>query len=410
MDIVTEFLSKNFFPGFNISNIVFTDNEKEILITLEPSSPPSCPCCHSKNVVVHEYRKRYIRDANLLGFHVTLEIIYRVIRCNYCDTKYATEDIPFLADGFRVTKRAENTVIEELELAGSISDTANRIGLSWDTCKNIHKRYLQRTISFSIGNSKHLAIDEFSIQKGHKYATVVVDIDTKRVIWVGKGKSITEVNRFFELCGTEGCKQIRAVAMDQNAGFANCVNRYCPNAKVVYDLFHMVYNYGRLVISAIRIRLSTEYLNNGDEEGYNLLKRSRFLLLTRNSKLSEDRKVKLDNILEYYHDLYSANELKELLPEVFNAESKEEAEKLWDEWVDLALKSKVEEIMKFAASQNKNYRDGITNAGIYHIRTSVLEGINNKIKVLKRVAYGFRDLNYFFLRIRSAFKGSYYPA
>ncbi len=157
----------------------------------------------------------------------------------------------------------------------------------------------------------------------------------------------------------------------------------------------MVYNYGRLVVSAIRIRLSNEYLNNGDQKGYNLLKRSRFLLLTRNSRLSEDRKSKLDNILDYYHDLYSANELKELLPEVFQAHSKEDAEKLWQEWVDLALSSKVEEIIKFASSQDKNYRDGITNSGIYHIRTSILEGINNKIKVLKRVAYGYRDLDYF---------------
>ncbi|MBQ9221963.1 transposase, partial [Succinivibrio sp.] len=82
---------------------------------------------------------------------------------------------------------------------------------------------------------------------------------------------------------------------------------------------------------------------------------------------------------------------------------------LWTEWVRLALSSGVEEIMKFAKSQNVHYRDGITNAGIYHIRTSVLEGINNKIKVLKRVAYGYRDLDYFFLRIRSAFRGKFTP-
>ncbi len=406
MDMVSEFLSKNFFPGFKITKISFTGVEKEMLITLEPDSLPSCPCCHSNNVVVHEYRVRQVRDDKILGCCVTLEIVYRVIRCNYCSAGYVTENIPFLANGFRVTKRVEHTVIQELELASSISDTANRIGISWDTCKNIHKRYLQRTVYFSLDNARYLAIDEFSIQRGHKYATVVVDLETKRVIWVGKGKSITEVNRFFELCGTEGCKQIKAVAMDQNAGFANCVNRFCPNARVVYDLFHMVYNYGRLVVSAIRIRLSNEYLNKGDEKGYNLLKRSRFLLLTRNSKLSEDRKSKLDNILDYYHDLYSANELKELLPEVFQAHSKEDAEKLWQEWVNLALSSKVEEIIKFATSQDKNYRDGITNSGVYHIRTSVLEGINNKIKVLKRVAYGYRDLNYFFLRIRNSFRGT----
>ncbi|MCR5536744.1 MAG: ISL3 family transposase [Succinivibrio sp.] len=404
--MIAEFFTKNFFPGYKITNIFLTESKKEICISLEPLDSPSCPHCHSNDVVVHEYRKKQVRDDKMLGYFVVLEITYRVIRCNHCQKKFLTENIPFVTEGFRVTRRAENTVIEELEQAGSISDTANRIGLGWDTCKSIHKRYLQRTIYFSLGDASILAIDEFSIQKGHKYATVVVDLETKRVIWVGKGKSISEVNKFFKLCGTEGCKQIKAVAMDQNAGFASCVNKFCPNAKVVYDLFHMVYNFGRLVISAIRIRLANAHLDNGNEDGYSLLKRSRFLLLTRNANLTDERKIKLDNILSFFHDLYAANELKELLPEVFKASSKQESETLWDEWVNLAMKSNVEEIMKFAHSQNKNYRDGITNSGIYPIRTSVLEGINNKIKVLKRLAYGFRDLDYFFLRIRSAFKGT----
>ncbi len=135
------------------------------------------------------------------------------------------------------------------------------------------------------------------------------------------------------------------------------------------------------------------------------LKGSRFLLLKRNANLSDEEKTRLNDILTYYKDLYYANELKELLPAIFRAVSKEEAEILWDEWKALALESEVEEIVRFAKNQDKYYRDGITNAGIYHIGTSVLEGINNKIKVLKRVSFGYRDLEYFFLRIRGAFRG-----
>ncbi len=115
-------------------------------------------------------------------------------------------------------------------------------------------------------------------------------------------------------------------------------------------------------------------------------------------------KLLLDDILKFYTDLNKANELKELLPEIFQSTSKEEAEKLWSAWYKLASESNVEEITKFAETQNENYKDGITNAGIYHIGTSVLEGINNKIKVIKRVAFGFRDFDYFFLRIMDAFR------
>ena len=341
MSDISEILLNSFFPGYKITNFSKDDASKHLEISLEPIEPPVCPHCNSHNVVVHQYRKRKVIDEKLLGYFVTLVISYRTVTCNYC-CQNGTEDIPFVAQRHRVTKRAQQAVIDDLERAGSIKDTAERTG---------------------------------------------------------------KVNCFFEKVGTEGCKQIKAVAMDQNAGFANCVARYCPNAKVVYDLFHMVYNFGRLVISAIRIDLANDHKQKDDEVGYELIKRSRYLLLSRNSKLSDKQKVRLDDILNHYKDLYAANELKELLPEVFYANSKEDSERLWDEWVDIALHSEVEEIIRFASNQNKNYRDGITNSGIYNIRTSVLEGINNKIKVLKRLAYGFRDLDYFFLRIRNAFRG-----
>ena len=116
-------------------------------------------------------------------------------------------------------------------------------------------------------------------------------------------------------------------------------------------------------------------------------------------------KLLLDDILKFYTDLNKANELKEVLPEIFQSTSKEEAEKLWTALYKLASESNVEEITKFAETQNENYKDVITNAGIYHIGISVLEGINNEIKVIKRVAFGSRDFDYFFLRIMDAFRG-----
>ena len=145
--------------------------------------------------------------------------------------------------------------------------------------------------------------------------------------------------------------------MDQNAGFATCVKKYCPNAKVVYDLFHMIYNYGRLVVSAIRLRLASEHNGNGDEKPARVLKNSRFLLLTKLSKLSSERKVKLDDLLARYKDLNAAHLLKELLPDVFKADSKSESEKLWDKWVEIAISSDVKEITQFADNQNRRYRD-----------------------------------------------------
>ena len=138
MNILSDFIEKNFFPGFRISNIVISDDKsKEMTIYLEPKSAPVCPHCKSHNVVVHEYRQRTVRDEKILGYLVTLVLTYRTIRCNHCTHKFSTENIDFLSDSFRVTKRCENAVIEDLEKAGSIKDTAERMGLSWDTCKNM---------------------------------------------------------------------------------------------------------------------------------------------------------------------------------------------------------------------------------------------------------------------------------
>lgn len=85
-------------------------------------------------------------------------------------------------------------------------------------------------------------------------------------------KSVAQVSDFFKKCGTEGCKQLKAVAKDQNAGFAKCVEKYCPNAKVVYDQFHLISNFGRMVISAIRIRLSNQCEENGNKMLFHFLK------------------------------------------------------------------------------------------------------------------------------------------
>src|SRR3546814_13171851 len=96
-------------------------------------------------------------------------------------------------------------------------------------------------------------MDEFAIQKGHRYATVVVDVERKRVLWVGRGRSRAEVRPFFELLGPERCAQVQAVAMDMNTAYDLEVLQHCPNARAAYDLFHVIAKSGREVISPVRV-------------------------------------------------------------------------------------------------------------------------------------------------------------
>ena len=136
----------------------------------------------------------------------------------------------------------------------SLLHVARWFGLDWKTVKRIDFRHLQRTLGpVDLNGVTVIAMDEFAIQKGHRYATVVVEPERKRVLWVGRGRCRDEVRPFFELLGPDGCQRLRAVAMDMNTAYDLEVRAHCPNAEVVYDLFHVVAKYGREVIDRVRV-------------------------------------------------------------------------------------------------------------------------------------------------------------
>ena len=150
-------------------------------------------------------------------------------------------------------------------------------GLHWHTIKAIDKHRLQVSVgAFDPGDVRCLVMDEFALHKGHRYATVIMDAERTRVLWVGKGNSREAIRPFFALLG-ERCRQIEAVAMDMNTAFDLEVKQHCPHAEVVYDLFHVVARYGRDVID--RIRVDQANALSHDKPARKVVKQSRWLLL-----------------------------------------------------------------------------------------------------------------------------------
>ena len=327
--------------------------------------------------------------------------------CKCCNHK-GVEFISWLAKTkyAHCTERKVKEIVKDCH-KDTIKDVSIRHKVNHVAVKDIHKQYLMSTQAgrFSLGNSTILGVDEFSIAKHHTYATVVVDLQTSRVILVGKGKTISTLNEFFHLCGKEGCKQIKAVAMDQNASFETSVKGKCPNAVVVYDLFHMISKYGLTVLSHMRTKLAEQYKESGNRSGYYDMKGARWILLGNNCNLKTDARERLNTILSWNKPLEIAYMLKEQIRDLYFCASIEEATNKWNQWKELALASGVEEVIKFAKIQDRKYKDGIINSALFKIGTSIVEGINNKIKVLKRKAYGLRDFDYFALLIKAAFPG-----
>jgi transposase len=283
-----------------------------------------------------------------------------------------------------------------------ISHISSLTGLHWHTIKAIDKHRLQASFgAFDPGDVTRLVMDEFALHKGHRYATVVMDAQRKRVLWVGKGNSREAIRPFFELLG-EHCRHIEAVAMDMNTAFDLEVKQHCPQAEVVYDLFHVVARYGRDVIDRIRVDQANALRN--DKPARKVVKQSRWLLLRNRENLKDEHAVQLQELLDANQPLATVYVLKDALKAIWYAPSVLEGWLRWRAWMRHARESGLEPLKHFARNL-KRYVRGILASARFHMHTSLLEGVNNRIKVIKRMAYGFRDSDYFFLKIKAAFPG-----
>jgi transposase len=249
-------------------------------------------------------------------------------------------------------------------------------------------------------------MDEFALHRGHRYATVVADAQTRQVLWVGVGRSRVSVRPFFRLLG-QYCHQVEAMDMDMdmdmNTAYDLEVKQHCPQAEVVYDLFHVVAKFGREVID--RVRVDQANLVRRDKPQRRLIKSSRWLLLKNRNRLNPDQQIRLDELLMANRQLWVVYLVKDQLKELWRARSVGEAFLLWRELWRMALESGVEPLIRFFKNL-RPYLRGILASAKYPLNTSVLEGMNNKIKVIKRKAYGYRDFDYFVLKIKAAFPGN----
>ncbi len=158
----------------------------------------------------------------------------------------------------------------------TVKHVADLLGLHWHTVKQIDKQRLKREVAEpDRSRLRYLLMDEFALHKGHRYATVVSCAETQQVIWLGEGRSRQAIRPFFTWLG-EACTQIEAVAMDMNTAFDLEVQAHCPQAAVVYDLFHVVAKFGREVIDRVRVDQANRLRDN--RPARRVIKRSRWLL------------------------------------------------------------------------------------------------------------------------------------
>ena len=243
-----------------------------------------------------------------------------------------------------------------------------------------------------------LAVDEISIRRGHSHMTVVLDYLTGRVIWMGRARKADTLMKFFDGMTQEQKEHLQAIVMDMWDPFIKAVQDRVPHVKIVFDLFHVVKEFNK-VIDRVRI---DEY-NKASESDKEVIKGSKYLLLKNpdNIKKLED-KEHLKRLLKLNETISEVMILKDKLKLIWGCESREEAKGHINEWCELATAVLHPSVHTFV-NRIRRYEYGIINHCDYPIHTSILEGVNNKIKVIKRKSYGFHDERYFSLKVIQAF-------
>jgi len=376
--------------------------EVELRLRAREGGARICSGCGTNVAMVHERKWRRVRDLPVLGARTTVCLPRHRVWCPRCGPK--VERLSWLEPYSRVTNRLAESVARLCAVL-PIKHVAQHFGLGWQTVKEIDKAWMRRTVGpVDFSGVTMLVMDEFAIQKGHRYATVVADARTKRVLWVGRGRSRKEIRAFFELLGEQGGREIEAVAIDMNTAYEMEIREHCPRARIVYDLFHVVAKYGREVIDRVRVDEANRLRD--DKPARKVVKSSRWILLRNRENLrSEEDSVRLQELLQANEALATVYILKDDLKRLWSYNREGWATKFWNQWYNRAIASNIAPLVQFA-TKLKAYLHGILAHCRWKLHTSVIEGINNKIKVIKRMAYGFRDDEYFFLKIRAAFPGN----
>ncbi|WP_350298283.1 ISL3 family transposase [Pseudomonas putida] len=391
-----------FWEGFSV--IAIRPDGDGLLIDLvpQPTRFPTCSGCHKPSTTIHEYCQRTIRDLPILGRSVRLNVEVRRVGCGACGKRM--ESVSWLDRYSRMTKRLAEAVIQTCRRLPTLH-VAELFGLHWDSVRLLERRALQTALEkLPKAQPRRLVMDEFALFKGHRYASVVLDADTRRVLWIGEGRSRAAIRPFFEELGPEGCARIEAVAMDMNTAFDLEVRQHCPQARVVYDLFHVVAKYGREVIDRVRVDEANRLRH--DKPARKVIKQARWLLLRNPENLKrEDQQVRLQDLLAANQSLMTVYLMKAELKVLWSPTTAWSWRSAWKQWLRLADESAIPALKQFA-KRLKGYWRGILSRVRWPMHTGQLEGINNRIKVIKRMAYGYRDSEFFFMKIKNDFPGN----
>lgn len=276
----------------------------------------------------------------------------------------------------------------------TIMDVANFVGLSWDTVKEIWKRRLEKDYGrIRLRGVRRIGVDEIYLGKKLKFVTLVMDLDTKRIIWVGKGKGTSAMKEFWRRIKRAKAR-VEVVAMDMSGAYAQSVREHAPHAIITFDRFH--------VIKLMNERLDDlrrELVRNAqNEEEGRLIKGTRWLLLRRAENLDFEGHEQLQEALRLNEPLAAAYMMKEDLAQIWEAPDRATANWNIQAWCVRAKATRIRQLLAMAKSL-KRHLEGILSYFKTGVTSALVEGTNRKIRTLFSQVYGLRDSDFLVLRL-----------
>ncbi len=386
----------------NLPSVKFIDaktetNVTEIKLARLPEVGFVCSSCGQRTFWSWDATEVRLRDLSIFDIKAYLVLHKHRVNCPCCGVK--VEKLDFADYYSRCTSRFEELVARLCRIT-SIKQVAELLELDWKTVKDIDKQYLEKEFAIpDYNNLRLLAIDEISSHKGHNYFTIMMNLEKTRVIWVGKGRAKETLDRFFKELGPEKAKKIKAIATDMWNPYIASITEHAPLAKIVFDKFHVIKDYSQ-VIDKVR---NIEY-KKAIQRDKEVIKGAKYLLLRNTEKLEKDQRQQLKALLKLNEKINLVYILKDDLKRLWDYHYPKRAEDFLNSWIEKARASNIKPLSQFAKTLDR-YRYGLINHCSYPIDTAKLEGMNNKIKVIKRIAYGFHDNDYFILKIKQACSG-----
>jgi transposase len=387
--------------GYHYVRQEFTEGQV-IFHIKQPRQCLRCPDCRSDSVWAQGGVDRTFRAVPIGGKPVLIQFTVPRVYCFAC-AQVRQVKVQFAEPKKRYTRAFERYALD-LSRHMTIQDVAKHLQVGWDTIKEIQARSLQRRFGKpKLKNLRQIAIDEIAIGKGHHYLTVVLDLLSGAVVFVGDGKGAEALEPFWRRLRRARAK-VKAVATDMSKAYIRAVRDNLPRAVHVFDHFHVIKLFNEK-LSALRRQLYHELSSASERK---ILKGTRWLLLRNPENLDAGRneQQRLEEALRLNAPLALAYYLKEDLRQIWAQPNKRTARRVLRAWIASARGSDVRILGQFADTLEE-YQEGILAYYDYPISTGPLEGTNTKIQAMKRQAYGFRDREFYKLKILGIHEAKY---